>query len=69
MAHIISNSFSQLDNIRIEGTYEGHINLFYIYYCILGSIGNESDIKKCLQEAPKVFLALKTLLNSVCINR
>ena len=30
MALIISNGFSQLDNIKIEGKFEAGINLFYI---------------------------------------
>ena len=71
MAHIVSNGFSQLDNIKIEGKYEAGIykSVLYSYCCILGSIGNESDIKRCLQEAPKMLLALESLLTSVCINR
>ena len=34
----------------------------------LGIIGDEGDVKKCLEAAPKVLQALKTLLNSVCMN-
>ena len=47
---------------------EAYKSVLYTYCRMLGAIGNESDIKKCLQEAPKLLLALETLLNSVCPN-
>ena len=47
---------------------KAYCNVYLLNNCILGSIGNESDIKRCLHEAPKLLLTLKTLLNSVSVN-
>ena len=72
MAHMISNRSSQLgSNINIEGMSNIKIHVVattFLYCYIAGIIGDESDIKKCLETAPKLFFTLKTLLNSVCVS-
>ena len=56
MAHIISNRSSQLGNINIEGMSIIKIHSTAFLYCyITGIIGDEIDIKKCLETAQKYF--------------
>ena len=68
-AHIISNK-PQLNTINIEGNQLFKVQKLVCISVIsyLGIIGDESDIKKCLEAAPKILLTLKTLLNSICVN-